>query len=86
VDNEISLKQALVNAFRRQCQERPGTLLGIACGVTIAIGILLFGFWSVLFVAVCGFIGCFIGKNVDKGGSFIDNIRDSVPRDIHRWR
>ena len=22
----------------------------------------------------------------DKGGSFIDNIRDSVPRDIHRWR
>jgi uncharacterized membrane protein len=50
------------------------------------VGILLFGFWSVMFVVICGFIGCFIGKNIDKGGSFIDNIRDSVPRDIHRWR
>ncbi|MCR5175849.1 MAG: DUF2273 domain-containing protein [Anaerovibrio sp.] len=85
MDNDKTLKKALADGLRRQCEKRPGTLLGIMCGVIIAVGILLVGFWSVFFIAVCAAVGCFIGKNIDKGGSLIDNIRDSIPSNLHRW-
>ncbi|MGN1049871.1 MAG: DUF2273 domain-containing protein [Selenomonadaceae bacterium] len=50
------------------------------------IAIMIFGFFSVLFVAICCGLGYFIGMNAEKEGFWLDNIRNSIPRDIHRWR
>lgn len=72
--------------LREQWYRRPATLLGCAVGVFTAILILIFGFWSILFVALCGGIGVFFGRNIDKGGDVLENIMDSIPKDIHRWR
>ena len=86
MEDEKSFKEVLLGGLRTQWERKPGTILGVLVGIIFAVGILLFGFWSVFFVAVCAGLGCFIGRNVDKGGSFIDNVRDSFPNNIHRWR
>ncbi len=86
MEDERSFKDALLDGLKGQLERKPGTMLGLLLGIILAIGVLIFGFWSVLFVALCAGIGYFIGRNVDKGGSFIDNVRDSFPSNIHRWR
>lgn len=86
MEEEKSFKEAVLDWLRVQWERKPGTILGILVGIIFAVGILLFGFWSVFFIALCAGFGWFIGRNVDKGGSFIDNVIDSFPSNIHRWR
>lgn len=80
------LAEALYVRLREQWYKRPATIMGCLAGVFVAILILIFGFWSILFVTVCGGIGVFFGRCIDKGGDVLENIMDSIPRDIHRWR
>ena len=63
-----------------------GKCIGLTAGMALAICILLFGFWNVLFVGVLGVIGLFFGINADREGSTWENIKSCIPDDIHRWR
>lgn len=64
----------------------PGKFLGLGIGMLIGISMLVFGFFAVLFVLFCGAAGLFIGTNFDRNGNWWDNIRNSIPHDIYRWR
>ena len=64
----------------------PGCAAGTLLGIFLGLCILIFGFFSVLFVVICGAIGLFIGFNVDKEGNWWHNIQRSLPDDWHRWK
>ena len=63
-----------------------GMCLGGLGGVLLATCILLFVFWNMLFVCLLGGIGLFIGVNADREGDTWTNIKNSIPKHIHRWR
>ncbi len=67
-------------------QEHRGKLVGATAGLLLGILVLIFGFWSMFFVLLCGGIGLFLGTRLDKGGSWLQNIKDSLPDDFHRWK
>ena len=46
----------------------------------------VFGFWNMLFIFFMGAVGLFVGMNVDREGNTWQNIKDCIPRDIHRLR
>lgn len=67
-------------------QNHPGKCACTLAGMLLAVCILLFGFWNMLFVLLLGGVGLFVGFNVDREGDTWQNIKDCVPKDIHRLR
>ena len=67
-------------------QDHPGKCAGGLGGALLAIFILLFGFWNIVFVMLLGAVGLFIGMNVDREGNTWQNIKDCIPQDFHRFR
>ena len=67
-------------------QNHPGKCACTLAGVLLGICILLFGFWNMLFILFLGGVGLFVGINVDREGNTWQNIKDCVPKDIHRLR
>lgn len=67
-------------------KKHPGKCVCTLAGLLLAVCILLFGFWNMLFVLLLGGIGFFIGSNVDREGDTLQNLRDCIPRDIHRLK
>ena len=80
------MKEELLAVALKLWREHTGKCLGTFIGALAGIAIMIFGFFSVLFVAICCGLGYFIGMNAEKEGFWLDNIRNSIPRDIHRWR
>lgn len=78
--------EGIINTIGDIWQSSPGKLLGVLLGLFIGICIVIFGFFTVFFVLLCGAVGLFIGANFDKGGDLLRNIRMSMPNDWHRWR
>lgn len=64
----------------------PGKFLGMGIGLLIGILILIFGFFPILFIVICGAIGLVIGSSLDHGGDWLENLRKMFSSDIHRWR
>lgn len=79
-------KEATELFVQRLWHEHPGKCAGGLAGVLLGICILMFGFWNVLFVMLLGLAGLFVGMNVDREGDTWQNIKDCIPRDIHRLR
>lgn len=79
-------KEAAELFVKRLWHEHPGKCAGGLAGVMLGICILMFGFWNVLFVMLLGLAGLFVGMNVDREGDTWQNIKDCIPRDIHRLR
>ena len=71
---------------QRIWQEHPGKCACTGGAMLLAACILVFGFWNMLFVLLCGGVGLFIGCNVDREGNTWQNIKDCIPKDIHRLR
>lgn len=80
------LKDDITAFFQRLWEEHPGKCICTAAGIVLGVCILVFGFWNMLFVLLMGAVGLFIGMNVDREGDTWQNIKDYIPRDIHRFR
>lgn len=47
-------------------RDHRGRLVGTISGVLVGIAILLFGFWPIMFIALCGIAGWLIGRQHDE--------------------
>lgn len=84
--DDMSLKESILLYLREMWETHPAKCACTAGGVLLAVCILLFGFWNMLFVIILGAVGCFIGANMDREGDTLQNILDCIPKDIHRLR
>lgn len=55
-----------------------GGILGAFIGFVVAVTILLFGFFTMLFIAVFAGVGYFIGKRIHDDKDYIKNLLDRV--------
>jgi len=59
--NEIEL------AIRDLWTNHRASTSGVVLGAVLAVLVLVFGFWNMIFVVVCACVGLFIGKKMDDG-------------------
>lgn len=72
-------KEVILNIFHNN----EGKFIGIIAGLIIAVFILLIGFFKTLFIALCAFIGYYIGKKIDNKESIVEIIQKILPDE---WR
>ena len=80
------MKEEVKLVLEKAWQEHRGKLVGTSLGLLLGILVLVVGFWRMAFILLCGGIGLFLGTRIDKGGSWLQNLRDSLPDDFHRWK
>lgn len=68
-------KEVILNIFHNNRGKCIGTLIGII----VAIFILIIGFFKTLFIAICAFIGYYIGKKTDNKESIVEIIEKILP-------
>ena len=61
-----NMKEECARLFREAWENHRGCLLGAVLGALIAILILLFGFWRILFIGICVAFGLWLGNRIDK--------------------
>ena len=61
----IEMKEECVRLFREAWENHRGCVMGAVLGALIAVSILLFGFWNMLFIGVCVAAGLWLGKQID---------------------
>lgn len=59
------MKEECVQLFQEAWVNHRGCVLGAVFGALIAVSILLFGFWNMLFIGVCVAVGLWLGKQID---------------------
>ena len=59
------MKEECVRLFREAWENHRGCMLGAVLGALIAVSILLFGFWNMLFIGFCVAAGLWLGKQID---------------------
>ncbi|SKA81979.1 Uncharacterized membrane protein [Caloramator quimbayensis] len=72
-------KEVILNIFHNN----QGKFIGTIAGLIIAVFILLIGFFKTLFIAICAFIGYYIGKKIDNKESIVEIIQKILPDE---WR
>ena len=55
-----------------------GGVIGAVTGLLLAVAILLFGFFKVLFIAILAGVGYYIGKRIHEDRDYIKNLLDRV--------
>ena len=55
-----------------------GGLNGGLIGFAVAVAILIFGFWRVLFIAILAGLGYYIGKRMYEDRDYLKNLLDRV--------
>ena len=66
VGSEMSeIKEEFAQLFREAWKNHRGCVFGVILGALIAVSILLFGFWNMLFIGFCAAVGLWLGKQVD---------------------
>ncbi|QCX32698.1 DUF2273 domain-containing protein [Caloramator sp. E03] len=68
-------KEVLLNIFHNN----RGKFIGAIVGFILAIFILTIGFLKALFIAICVFIGYYIGKKIDNKESIVETIQKILP-------
>ena len=61
----IEMKEECVRLFREAWENHRGCVMGAVLGALIAVSILLFGFWNMLFIGFCVAVGLWLGKQID---------------------
>ena len=56
------------------CYLRKGPLIGGLIGLILAVSILIFGFFKVLFIAIFVFLGYYIGKKATEDSGFFYDV------------
>jgi len=55
-----------------------GGINGALAGLVIGVSILLFGFFRILFIAICVGIGYYVGKKLSEDKDYIKNLLDRI--------
>lgn len=76
------MKEAILEFLKYQFTMHRGRTIGCASGLIISILILLIGFFSTLFIAICILVGIYVGNLIDKQDDFLEEILYR----IQRWR
>lgn len=70
--------------FEEIWQYHSGKVTGAAIGMFMGILIILFGFFSTLFVLFCTVAGYIVGKRIDEKEDIIDILEKLLPPGYHR--
>jgi len=68
------VKEEIESVVRDLWNNHRSSSLGILLGVVLAILVLIFGFWNMLFVILCAALGLYLGKRMDEGDNVIARI------------
>ncbi|MGE5328792.1 MAG: DUF2273 domain-containing protein [Deltaproteobacteria bacterium] len=55
-------------------ENHKGEVIGAGSGLVFAVLVLIFGFWSMLFVAFCSVAGWYLGKKAYENNNFFKEI------------
>ena len=72
------MKENLLRFLQEQWLNHRGRTAGLLIGTLFGIFVLLFGFWSMVFVILCAGIGMYIGLRVERVGSWSELIDTSA--------
>ena len=59
------MKEECIRLFQEAWNGHRGCVAGAFIGAFVAISILLFGFWNMLFIGFCVVVGLWLGKQID---------------------
>lgn len=76
------MKNDILNFIKYQLKEHCGRTIGVVLGFVIALCVLIFGFFSTLFVLICMGIGLYVGAKIDRQEDFefSENLLDRLQR------
>ena len=72
------MKENILLFLQDQWQSHRGRTAGFLLGTLFGVCVLLFGFWSTLFVILCAGIGMYIGLRVERVGSWSELLDTSA--------
>jgi len=67
-----------LNQFAKFYSSHKGGVIGAAIGILVAVLILWLGFFNMLFIAILGGIGYYIGVALFQGKNFIRELIDRI--------
>ncbi len=77
----LELKETAAHIWKDHRCKAVGLFLGCVAGISV----LIFGFFSTLFVLLCGSLGLYLGICFDRGDSAMDILNRVVPKNFQRW-
>ena len=84
-----TIKQDIVNFIKYQFIEHCGRTVGLIIGFIAALSILIFGFFTTLFVVICMALGLYIGNRIDNSDVISDDMLYKLERFLppfsRRW-
>lgn len=78
------MKENILFFLQDQWLNHRGRTAGFLCGTVFGISVLLFGFWSIVFILLCAGIGMYIGLRLENVGSWTELIDTSVLNRLFR--
>ena len=72
------MKENLLRVLQEQWENHRGRTAGLLLVALFGIFVLLFGFWSMVFIILCAGIGMYIGLRVERVGSWSELIDTSA--------
>jgi len=89
MDSMVTLRERLQQSLLHLWDYHRSQAIGLGLGLGLGLCILCFGFWPMLFLALCGGVGLYIGTRVQRGESVIDSALRALRRrfgdDIGRY-
>lgn len=79
-----AMRDEIKDLILGEWHEHRGRLVGTLGGIFVGICILLFGFWTVLFLAVCGAVGWVLGSQHDRDSDWRAILDEALPERF-RW-
>lgn len=77
------MKDEIELTLRNLWKNHRQSTVGVLVGAIAAILVLLFGFWNMVFVALCACLGLFIGKKLDNGEDVLSKTWEFLKE---KWR
>ena len=72
------MKEECARLFQEAWENHRGCVMGAVLGALIAILILLFGFWRMLFIGICVLLGLWLGNRIDKADDgWLQDLREN---------
>ena len=64
------MKENILLFLQDQWQSHRGRSAGLLLGALFGISVLIFGFWSMVFIILCAGIGMYIGLRIEREGGW----------------
>ena len=78
------MKENLLRVLQEQWENHRGRTAGLLLGALFGIFVLLFGFWSMVFIILCAGIGMYIGVRIEREGGWSEMFDTSALNRLFR--